>query len=208
MPRRCRSWGSTTYRAVFAIEAGDAYRPPFFTDQFRPSRLCGHPGGRAPVHRLFDVLMRRFDALDPHKRAVASILGQGSGVAGRLEALGAAPRFVCSMASAWWKRRGCRARGPCGAARTKGLALVYANAVRAWLRDESADMAAPWPPSTRDYARPSGLPACASEWPRPPPHSPSDGRKTMEIASHLDKIARLDDLRGQPRRTTTSRSAF
>lgn len=95
--------------------------------------------GDSARDRLFDVLMRRFDALDPHKRAVASILGN---LACRpAAALGAAPRFVCSMAR-MVEAAGLSARGPCGAARTKGLALVYANAVRAWLRDESADMAA------------------------------------------------------------------
>jgi hypothetical protein len=47
---------------------------------------------------------------------------------------------MCSMAR-MLEAAGLSARGPVGAVRTKGLAVVYANAVRAWLGDDSTDMA-------------------------------------------------------------------
>ncbi len=88
--------------------------------------------------RLFEVLMRRFDALAPHKAAVAAILG-GLG-AEPLAALAQVPRVLCSMA---WMLEAARvpADGLIGLLRIKGLALVHANALRVWLADDTPDMA-------------------------------------------------------------------
>lgn len=124
-------------RAVFASKS--AIVAAFFGDIDEAVLASGDPdAGESARDRLFDILMRRFDALEAHKKAVASILGD---LASRpAAALGAAPRFMCSMAR-MVEAAGLSARGPCGIARTKGLALVYANAVRVWLGDDSADMA-------------------------------------------------------------------
>ena len=88
--------------------------------------------------RLFEVLMRRFDALSPHKDAVAAILcGMCAEPAAALAQM---PRFQCSMA---WMLEAARlpADGLIGLARIEGLALVYANALRVWLADDTPDMA-------------------------------------------------------------------
>jgi len=88
--------------------------------------------------RLFDVLMRRFDALQPHKDGIAAILRDLP--ADPLGMLVAAPRLLNSMA--WMlEAAGVRASGPFGLARAKGLAIVYLATLRVWLRDDTEDMA-------------------------------------------------------------------
>ena len=88
--------------------------------------------------RLFDVLMRRFDALDPHKDAVATIaLDQARDP---LAALASACQLRRSMAL-MLEAAGLAAGGARGALRVKGLALIYLVALRVWLKDESADKA-------------------------------------------------------------------
>jgi AcrR family transcriptional regulator len=95
--------------------------------------------GETARDRLFDVLMRRFDALAPHKVAIGAIVGDlrtrpGAGLC-------MVPRFLCSMA-AMLEAAGLSARGIAGLVRIEGLALIYANALRVWLADDSPDMAA------------------------------------------------------------------
>ncbi len=89
-----------------------------------------------PRDRLFDVLMRRFDALAPHKAALPSL---ASGVTcNPCAALVLGPRFLKSMA--WMlEAAGISSAGIKGLARVKGLALVYMNTSRVWLKDDSED---------------------------------------------------------------------
>lgn len=86
--------------------------------------------------RLLDVLMRRLDALAPHKEAVASITRD----IGRDPAalLCSGPAFMNSMA---WSLEagGVGSSGLFGVARTKGLAAIYLSALRVWFRDETED---------------------------------------------------------------------
>jgi AcrR family transcriptional regulator len=99
---------------------------------------AGREAGGSARDRLFDVLMRRFDALTPHKAGLAAIIGNAC--ADPLAAVVLLPRVMCSMA--WMlEAAGLSSSGPCGAFRVKGLALVYAEAFRAWLGDDSEDMA-------------------------------------------------------------------
>ena len=94
--------------------------------------------GNEPARdRLFEVLMRRFDALAPHKDAVAAIIG--GLCAEPAAALAQAPRVLCSMA---WMLEAAHVptNGLLGLVRIKGLAIIYANALRAWLADDTRDM--------------------------------------------------------------------
>ncbi len=94
--------------------------------------------GGSTRDRLFDVLMRRFDALNPHKAAVAAIIRDS--VADPPALMAGAPRFLHSMA--WMvEAAGLSSAGLAGAVRTEGLALVYLNALRVWLADDTEDMA-------------------------------------------------------------------
>lgn len=88
--------------------------------------------------RLFDVLMRRFDALDPYKDAVATVaLDQARDP---LSALASACQLRRSMAL-MLEAAGLSSEGARGAVRVKGLAAIYLAALRVWLRDESEDKA-------------------------------------------------------------------
>lgn len=88
--------------------------------------------------RLFDVIMRRLEAMRPHKAALKS-MACGS-AQDPLTLLVTAPRI---LASCKWMLRaaGVPAEGLAGIARTHALSLIYGAAVRAWLKDESPDLA-------------------------------------------------------------------
>ena len=88
--------------------------------------------------RLFEVLMRRFDALTPHKDAVAGILRDLPSDPAAV--LATAPQFANGMA--WMvEAAGLSSSGLRGAIRVNGVILIYLNTLRVWLRDDSADMA-------------------------------------------------------------------
>ncbi len=88
--------------------------------------------------RVFEVLMRRFDALQPHRKALASILmAQSRDPAGALANLAALQRSMTWMLEA----AGLEAEGLRGMVRTRGLTLLYLATLRTWLRDDSLDLA-------------------------------------------------------------------
>lgn len=100
---------------------------------------AGEADGDSIRDRLFDLLMRRFDALDPIKPAISAIAHDSWCDPGAVFLTG--PRMLSSM---YWMLEAAdvNASGLMGVARCKGLLLIYANAFRAWLKDDSADMAA------------------------------------------------------------------
>ena len=89
--------------------------------------------------RLFDVVMRRFDAMAPHKEGIAAILRDLSRDPARLACFAAGP----VRRSLDWMLTGAGAPswGPLQPLQRKGLGLVYLGALRAWLRDDSPDLA-------------------------------------------------------------------
>ncbi len=94
--------------------------------------------GSSARDRLFGLLMRRFDALQPHRDAVSAIVRDS--ICDPLVPICHGPRLLCSMAS-MLEAAGLSSAGPAGMIRTKGLALIYLTALRAWLTDDSADQA-------------------------------------------------------------------
>ncbi len=91
-----------------------------------------------PRDRLFDVLMRRIDALTPHKAGLAAVMRD----AGRdpVAALSGTPRLLRSMS--WMlEAAGIDSTGPAGTLRTRGLALIWLMTLRAWIADDSPDAA-------------------------------------------------------------------
>ena len=87
--------------------------------------------------RLFDVIMRRLDALAPHKQAVRAILRDA-----RCD-----PVMLCAgqaplrRSLAWMLDcAGLSGSGLFGVVRLKGLALIYLATLRVWLRDDSEDL--------------------------------------------------------------------
>jgi len=88
--------------------------------------------------RLFDVLMRRFDALRPYREGLAAVAREGGG-GGVADAICGAQRMLRSLA--WMlEAAGIGSGGWTGGCRVKGLAVVYAATFATWLRDESEDM--------------------------------------------------------------------
>jgi AcrR family transcriptional regulator len=86
--------------------------------------------------RLFDVLMRRLDKLEPHKAGLLRI-GEDS-AHDPLAVVCGLGRLEHSMA-AMLEAAGISAGGLRGVLRTKGLSAVYLSALRAWFKDETAD---------------------------------------------------------------------
>lgn len=90
----------------------------------------------SPRDRLFDVVMRRFDALQPWRAGLLAIARDG---VDPLSGLALAGPFARSMA--WMlEAAGIPSGGLAGRMRAVGLAVVYARVFRAWLEDDSADL--------------------------------------------------------------------
>jgi AcrR family transcriptional regulator len=88
--------------------------------------------------RLFDVMMRRFDALQPHKAGLGNILyDQARDPVGALCGLRQLSRSMAAMLEA----ARISSSGTQGLIRTKGLVAIYLATLRIWLKDDSTDMA-------------------------------------------------------------------
>lgn len=96
-------------------------------------------GSEAPAHdRLFEVLMHRFETMQPKREAIGAILQDqlrdplmiccGLGRLGR--------SMAATLEAAGFSTSGLR-----GLVRVKGISAVYLSTLRVWLRDESDDMA-------------------------------------------------------------------
>jgi AcrR family transcriptional regulator len=86
-----------------------------------------------PRERLFDVLMRRLDALEPHKEAVRSLTRSASCHPG----LGLALNGLAVRSMQWMLTAAdISASGPKGMVRAQGLALLFASVLRTWIRDD------------------------------------------------------------------------
>jgi AcrR family transcriptional regulator len=100
-------------------------------------REAAREAAGAPAReRLLDVLMRRLDALEPHKDAVASIVRSAGG--DPCAALCAGRGLARSMA--WGlEAAGLSSSGLQGLVRARVLGAIYLSALLVWLRDDSAD---------------------------------------------------------------------
>jgi AcrR family transcriptional regulator len=91
-----------------------------------------------PRDRLFDAIMRRFDALAPHKPALRNLLRDAR--AGQVPVIPAGVQFGRSMT--WTLEAvGAPATGLRGAVRVRLLGVVYLTVLRTWLDDDSEDQA-------------------------------------------------------------------
>jgi AcrR family transcriptional regulator len=91
-----------------------------------------------PRERLFDVLMRRIEAMAPHREAIRSLMKSAScnpGLAFALNAL--AVRSQTWMLTA----ADIDAAGPRGMLRAQGLAMLFASVLRTWVDDEDEGLA-------------------------------------------------------------------
>lgn len=88
--------------------------------------------------RLFEVLMRRLDALEPHRDAVRALMASA-----RRNPLLALTLLDLSVRSQTWMlaAAGLPSTGLAGAIRARGLALLFGRILDAWLKDEDPGLA-------------------------------------------------------------------
>lgn len=92
----------------------------------------------APRERLFDVLFARFEALQPYRPAIASIVDG----ARRDPLFALAMNTVVVRSMAWMMTgAGIDAGGTDGAFRAQGVAFVWARTMRVWLEDDDPGLA-------------------------------------------------------------------
>lgn len=145
-------WRSVSLAAV-AEEAGASVLQVHRVFPSRTAILCGFfrridetvlaapldgEAGEKPRDRVFDLLMRRFDALQPHREALAVLRRDLPGDPLTALALGAG--LLCSMRLTL-EAAGIACRGIGGIVAVKLTAAAYLAAVHTWSRDESPDLA-------------------------------------------------------------------
>ena len=91
-----------------------------------------------PRERLFDLLMRRLEALTPHKRAIRSLA-----ISAMRDPALAIVLNALTVGSMQWMLSAAdiNAAGPKGILRGQGLALLYASVMRTWLDDDDPGLA-------------------------------------------------------------------
>ena len=89
---------------------------------------------QSPRDRVFDIVMTRFEVMQPYKPALKRIWGYLCCRPGE-----AAVVLCSSLASQYWMLAGAGAKldGPGGALRVTGLASIYAKVFQVWLGDTS-----------------------------------------------------------------------
>lgn len=93
--------------------------------------------GESRRDRLFDLLMRRFDALAPYRDGLRVILREAP--SDPLSVLASGPRLIRAMS--WMLEAvGIPTGGLRGAARVNALAFIYLAVSRTWIDDDSPDL--------------------------------------------------------------------
>ncbi len=88
--------------------------------------------------RLFDILMRRLEALGPHKAAIRSLARSARGN----PPLALALNCMAMRSQAWMlNAAGISTGGIKGALRAQGMACLYADVLRAWMNDDDPGLA-------------------------------------------------------------------
>jgi ubiquinone biosynthesis protein COQ9 len=94
-------------------------------------------GTSTPRDRVFDIVMARFEAMQPYKPALKRISSYLCCRPGE-----AAPLLCSSLASQYWMLAGAGTKldGPGGAVRVTGLAAIYGKVFRVWLDDDTPSL--------------------------------------------------------------------
>jgi AcrR family transcriptional regulator len=104
----------------------------------------------SPREKLFDVLMRRVEALTPHKAAVRSLMRS----AWRDPTLAFALNGIATRSMQWMLTAAdINASGPRGAVRAQGLACLFARVLNVWIDDEDPGLARTMAALDRELAR-------------------------------------------------------
>lgn len=125
--------------------------------------------GEAPRDRLFDVLMRRLDALQPHRAGVVRFMKELPFNPLLTLMLGAG----MNRSMGWMlEAAGLSASGPAGLARIQGLTAVWVYTLRAWSTDETADLAPTMAALDKALDRADQLARTLDRAPKAPPIPP------------------------------------
>jgi hypothetical protein len=138
--------------------------------------------GEPPKERLFDVLMRRLDALAPYKLGLEGIFTWA-----RRDPLAASAlnRVVVNSMRFMLEAAGIESEGPVGAFKLQGLALAWARILRVFVHDDDPGLASTMAALDRELTRGSGFVARAEDLNR--------------LVSPLFTLARSLVERGPPR---------
>ena len=101
--------------------------------------LDAAPTSGTPRERLFDLVMARFDQVQAHRAGMLALFQSL-----RTDPATALLLYAATLRSMKWMLDAAEipSGGPTGALRVHGLAAVWTYALRAWEKDESADMSA------------------------------------------------------------------
>jgi AcrR family transcriptional regulator len=128
--------------------------------------------------RLFDVLMRRFEVLQPHREAIRSLARSAE----------RHPRFALALnrlgvRSQQWmlSAAGIGSSGLVGGLRAQALALMYARVMRVWLDDDDPGLAHTMAELDRDLATGARLAMLLSDLCRLAPRCPPRRRRARDF---------------------------
>jgi AcrR family transcriptional regulator len=110
----------------------------------------GPADGESAKDRLFDVLMRRFDAMAPYKAALVHINDWAMRDPLALPALN---QLALNSLRFMLEAAGSNSEGPLGALKLQGLALAWTHVFHIWLADDSEDSAKTMAALDRELAR-------------------------------------------------------
>ena len=147
-----------------------------------------------PRERLFDLLIRRFDAMQPYRAGLSALFRSLPARPGTALLLGAAT----TVSMAWMlEAAGIPTAGLAGALRVQGLVAVWVSTARTWERDTSPDLSAtmaaldraldraerlaPWLDANGGRGKPGGDEAAVA--PKPFPDVPEPGTPAPEQAA-------------------------
>jgi AcrR family transcriptional regulator len=94
--------------------------------------------GEPVRERLFDVLMRRIDAMTPYKAALRRIR---FALRGDLVAMAALNQVALNSMRFMLGAAGVSTEGPLGLLKLQGAVVAFSNTVETWLDDDDADLA-------------------------------------------------------------------
>jgi AcrR family transcriptional regulator len=112
------------------------------------------PASENPKDRLFDVLMRRFDAMTPYKAALKNIDDWAMRDPLALPALN---QLALNSLRFMLEAAGLNSEGPLGALKLQGLALSWTRVFHIWLADASQDDAKTMAALDKELARGADL---------------------------------------------------
>jgi AcrR family transcriptional regulator len=137
-----RSWAEITLRDIAAmaqVGLSEIYvRAPgkravldWLARRFDLAALKTNGGGEADVHdRLFDAVMQRIEAMEPHRAALIAIH--------EVEGPGPTARRLPRTARALLEGAGVDASGPRGALRIAAMTVAWVRVLQVWRADEGA----------------------------------------------------------------------